>query len=98
MRVKLTLNEKINYAYINIKNKGESRATNYNNKHLLRKYHVGDEVLLKRCNMSSVIAEIIEKFLPIYEGPYTINNNNTTYVLKDLKSGKIRGIFHGSEK
>ena len=59
-------------------------------------YEVGEKALLKNRELPSTLEGITKKLLLLYTGPYQIikNNNNNTYVLKDINSNKIKGTYN----
>ena len=50
----------------------------------------------KRQELPSTLEGITKKLLLLYTGPYLIvkNNNNNTYVLKDINSNKVKGTYN----
>ena len=59
-------------------------------------YEVGEKVLLKNRELPSTLEGITKTLLLLYTGPYLIvkNNNNNTYVLKDVNSNKVKGTYN----
>ena len=59
-------------------------------------YEVGEKVLLKNRELPSTLEGITKKLLLLYTGPYLIikNNNNNTYVLRDIISNKVKGTYN----
>ena len=59
-------------------------------------YKEGEKVLLKNRELPSTLEGITKKLLLLYTGPYLVakNNNNNTYELKEIVSGKIKGVYN----
>ena len=60
-------------------------------------YKEGENVLLKNRELPSTLEGITKKkLLLLYTGPYLVakNNNNNTYELKEIVSGKVKGVYN----
>lgn len=98
-RVDLPYAEKIALVYTHIKSKGETRATRVNANKKLRRYQLGDRVLVFACHFSNASSQVMAKFVSLYEGPYVVCDvyNECTYRNVYPKTNKIRGTFHSTE-
>ena len=59
-------------------------------------YKEGEKVLLKNRELSSTLEGITKKLKLLYTGPYVVvkNNNNNTYELKEIVSGRVKGVYN----
>ena len=59
-------------------------------------YKMGEKVLLKNRELPSTLEGITKKLLLLYTGPFLVTktNNNNTYELKEIVSGKIKGVYN----
>ena len=60
-------------------------------------YKEGEKVLLKNRELPSTLQGITKKLLLLYTGPYVVvknNNNNNTYELKEIFSGRVKGVYN----
>ena len=59
-------------------------------------YTIGEKVLLKNRELPSSLEGITKKLLLLYTGPYIVSKdkNNNTYEIKEMGSGKIKGVYN----
>ena len=74
----------------------KSRAEKKNKNRIHKEYEIGEKILLKSLNVSSLEKEQVHKFFDIYEGPYTITKKkiaSDTYIIIN-DEGKEKGQVH----
>lgn len=68
------------------------RSNQYDKRHRIINFRIGDFVKIKKCNRSMAQKKVTKKFSLLYEGPYKITDTPfpNVYTLVDL-SGNLRG-------
>ena len=61
-------------------------------------YKVNDLIMVKACNVSNAVGNLMSKFLALYEGPYKITRQQgpATFEVSNTGSGQVREVFHVS--
>ena len=100
--IEITPHESLKGEYIirmvrwNIRTKGEKRATRLNKDKTGITFEVGEQVLVKACNVANMTAGRVAKFLALSEVPYAVKKRITqnTYILTNTNTQRERGQIH----
>jgi hypothetical protein len=86
---------KLKSAWIRMKKKIEERERRRIRGNKKWNPQLGDQVLVKAQNQSDAAKGQIDKFMPVYQGPYVIRNElpHSAYEIVD-GNGKVKGVFN----
>ena len=98
--IEFPMNDVYKFDKVNFYNKVAEDQEKWQNKYQkaigrMITYTLGEKILLKNCELPSTLEGITKKLLLLYTGPYIVSKpNNNTYEIKEMVSGKIKGVYN----